>query len=61
MFLKFNRDLWDEKTVQLAYDLFKKDKHDERAKEKMTEAAREEANLEDDAMEEREYEGGGAL
>ena len=28
MFLKFNRDLWDEKTVQLAYNLFTKDKRE---------------------------------
>ena len=56
MFLKFNRELWDEKTVQLAYDLFTKDKHDDRAKEKIKEAAQQEANLEEDVLEEQQYE-----
>jgi len=59
MFLKFNRELWDEKTVQLAYDLFKKDKHDERAKAKVSELAQWEEYMKDDAMEEREHEEGG--
>ena len=55
MFLKFNRDLWDEKTVQLAYDLFTKDKHDEYAKEKVRKAAKEAADIADDADDDMEY------
>ena len=56
MFLKFNRDLWDEKTVQLAYDLFTKDKHDEYVKTKLEKAAEEMKNQEDDMQEEVAYE-----
>ena len=55
MFLNFNRDLWDEKTVQLVYDLFTKDKHDEYAKENVRKAAKEAADIADDADEDMEY------
>jgi len=55
MFLKFNRDLWDEKTVQLVYDLFTKDKHDEYAKETARKAAKEAADITDYADEDTEY------
>ena len=55
MFLKFNRDIWDEKIVQIAYDLYNKDAAADYVKSKVKEASVEEGDLEDNRLEEQEF------
>ena len=55
MFLKFKRDIWDEKIVQIAYDLYRKDTTADYVKSKVKEASVEEGDLEDNRLEEQEF------
>ena len=55
MFLKFNRDIWDEKIVQIAYDLYRKDAATDYVKSKVKEASVGEGDLEDNRLEEQEF------
>ena len=47
-----NRDLWDERSVQKAYDRYRRDKKEERVAERVRKAEEQEEELELEATEE---------